>query len=210
VPRPASTGNEDVMQISSSSWTQDLSTFQQDMFKKIDADGSGGISKDELSAFVANGPGGSASSNSASGGLSIDQIFSQIDTNGDGTIDQSENNAFLQAHQPPHGAGGPHRGHRGHGHHDTDTLAEALFSKADTDGNGTVTADQLKAALPQSANSDAFDSLLDSADTDGDGVITLAELQASFKQHEPQPTSYTRNGDAQTGSTGSTTISVVG
>ena len=101
-------------------------------------------------------------------------------------------------------------GHHGHGHHNTDKLAQTLFAAADTDGDGTVTTDQLKAALPQGANTDAVNSMLDAADTNGDGVVTLAELEASLRQHQPQPTSYTRNGDAQTTSPSASTISVVG
>jgi len=79
----------------------------QDIFKKIDQDGDGKVTKDELE----NRAGEPARRRRAnSNGPSLDDLFSRIDTNGDGSIDESENNAFLdaQAKNRPQGQHGQH------------------------------------------------------------------------------------------------------
>jgi Ca2+-binding EF-hand superfamily protein len=88
------------MKISGSEWNaQDAAQRQQDVFKKIDADGDGKVTKDELKTFLSSKSGGA---NSPAGAPSIDDIFSRIDTNGDGTIDESENASFMQSMKSHH------------------------------------------------------------------------------------------------------------
>jgi Ca2+-binding EF-hand superfamily protein len=91
------------MKISSSDWnTQDLAAKQQDFFKKMDTDGDGKVTKDELKTFLSDKSGGAKA---PQGAPSIDDIFSRIDTNGDGSIDESENTSFMQSmksHHPHH------------------------------------------------------------------------------------------------------------
>jgi Ca2+-binding EF-hand superfamily protein len=88
------------MKINGSDWnTQDAAQRQQDFFKKIDQDGDGKVTKDELKTFLSSKSGGA---NSPAGAPNIDDIFSRIDTNGDGTIDESENATFMQSMKSHH------------------------------------------------------------------------------------------------------------
>src|SRR5690348_2276544 len=93
---PVSGFREGRMTISGSGNTQDIATARQELFQKLDTNGDGKISKDELGAALASEQSaGSASSKAPS----LDDLFSRIDTNGDGSIDQSENDAFLSSIQ---------------------------------------------------------------------------------------------------------------
>src|SRR5215469_8029694 len=57
---------------------------QQDLFSKIDANGDGQITPDEMSSFGQNLPGARGK------GLSDPKLFQKIDTNGDGVISKDE------------------------------------------------------------------------------------------------------------------------
>lgn len=71
-----------------------------DFFKKADTDGSGGISKTELSSMMKNSPppppppAGGVSGNSKA--PSIEEVFSAADTNEDGEISEAENEAQME------------------------------------------------------------------------------------------------------------------
>jgi hypothetical protein len=58
-----------------------MAQMRQQMFNKIDTDGDGKHSKEEISAMIANGP---------QGGPGVDEIFDRADTNEDGYISQAE------------------------------------------------------------------------------------------------------------------------
>lgn len=62
-----------------------------EFFKKADKDGSGGISKSELSAMLKNGQNGATTSTD-----DIDKIFSEVDTDGDGEISEAENKKHME------------------------------------------------------------------------------------------------------------------
>lgn len=70
-----------------------------EFFSKADSDGSGGISKSELSTMMKNSPppppppGGVSGSSEAP---SIDEVFSMADTDGDGEISEAENTAQME------------------------------------------------------------------------------------------------------------------
>ena len=137
----------------------------QQLFKKADVDGSGGISKDELKTIVESRPAGATHSGQ---GPNLDDLFSTIDTDGNGTISESENEAQLKAMGP---VGPP----------DPSRMAKMMFEKADTNGTGQITKSQLLDSL-QSGRQDstALASLFDGADSDGDGVISQTDLQSSL------------------------------
>jgi hypothetical protein len=75
----------------------------QGVFAKIDANGDGSISQDELQQFL-------SSSDGSSNDDKIAQLFNAIDTNQDGKIDKDENAAFVAKLKDGH----HHHGHRGH------------------------------------------------------------------------------------------------
>jgi Ca2+-binding EF-hand superfamily protein len=142
---------------------QDAAAMRKQMFQKLDQNGDGKVTKDEMSAAQPQD----------GQGPSVDEIFSQVDTNQDGSIDESENDAFLQqmeANRPP----GPPP--------DASKMAEELFKKADADSDGKITKDELAQALPQNGKGPSVDDIFKDADTDGDGTISQSELEASMKK----------------------------
>lgn len=144
----------------------------------------------------------------ATGGSSLLQqlqqaMFAKADVNADGRLSSDE---FLSIGQnmPPPGSSGPARALRGGGgggeNFASATLGSLLslqedrsseiFSNADSDGDGLLTADELAAdmaahGLPgRSGDATAMASdLVSRADADGDGVLSLDE----FKSAAPPP-----------------------
>lgn len=110
-----------------------------DIFSKIDANGDGSISKDELTSFLSQN--GSTDSSDATD--KANKLFAAIDTNGDGKIDQSESNAF--AAKAKGGHGGHHHGGGGGSSSQADAAGQ-VYDPLDTNHDGVVSADELAAA----------------------------------------------------------------
>jgi Ca2+-binding EF-hand superfamily protein len=92
------------MRISGTNWSSESeSTMRQEMFRRIDQDGDGKITKDEM----VKGAPQRARDGAAP---SVDDVFAKIDANQDGSIDEAEHNDFMSAmranHRPPDAAGG--------------------------------------------------------------------------------------------------------
>jgi len=153
-------------------------------FSQLDANGDGAVTMDEVTAVGA-------------------AKFAENDTNGDGFLDASELLAAMQANGPQNGdanrpAPDGSRQGRGFGQMlqrlDTDqdgqiSKAEAVgpvvaqFDKTDTDGNGFLSQDELKAA--QAARGDKrpnagtpeerIAKMIEHNDTDGNGMLSPDE-----------------------------------
>jgi Ca2+-binding EF-hand superfamily protein len=148
----------------------DPAQMSQDLFKKIDADSSGGIDAGELQSAL--------DALSKSGGTNAQELLSKIDANGDGSIASDEFSQALQSGMPPPPPGPPPMStgdflrSRSSGD-DADPLM-AL----DADGNGGVS----EAEFGLTASSDAdLKSFFQAVDGDGDGSIT-AEESGAFKE----------------------------
>jgi Ca2+-binding EF-hand superfamily protein len=138
----------------------------QNRFKKIDQDGDGKITKDELKASLPqNGK-----------GPSVDELFTKMDTNQDGTIDAEEGKVGFGKMHKHHG------GRRSHGVPDPVKLAEAIFKKADADEDGMITVSELTTALGTKASDSNAADIFKAADADQDGAITQTELTDSIKK----------------------------
>jgi Ca2+-binding EF-hand superfamily protein len=161
---------------------QNMEAVRLSRFKKIDQDGDGKITKDELKAALPRD----------GRGPSVDDIFSKVDTNQDGVIDQAEDKAAVQqmrqAHQGHHH--GPPRGAP-----EASKMATNIFKFADTDTDGKITKSEMSTAFEKvgvtDSNSSMVDELFKAADQDGDGVITQAELTAFLEKmqqaNQPPP-----------------------
>ena len=163
---------------------------QQDMFRRIDANGDNKITKDEMKANAPQAgppPDGAPRpvGDRASRPPSLDELFSRIDADGDGGISMDEHDAFMQA-----------RGAERHVPRDPAAIATDLFRKADSDGDGTITKTELAAVLPQGTDGSLIDKLFAEADGDEDGSITESELKTSIEKRVQTGPGYDASGQA--------------
>jgi Ca2+-binding EF-hand superfamily protein len=149
-----------------------------DVFSKIDANGDGSISKDELSAFQSN--------------MQAQFKDSVMGSQTDSTSLLSLLEAISQT-ATPNGTSGTAAGSASQS---AGGSTDALFSKIDTNGDGSISKDELakaQATMPHhhhhhhAKSSDAtsqanvtspFDQLFSKIDTNGDGSISKDELSA--------------------------------
>lgn len=173
---------------------QDWATLMaKRMLAKMDTDKNGSISKSEFSA-VMNAASASQSSSSTSG---TDDLFSSMDANNDGSIDSTESESYLKkiqeemlslfnsaqsAQTPPPPL--------------SEDKGKNMFSKMDTDNNGSVSKSEFEAFMAKRGMSqEKADSIFAKVDTDGNGEISQSEHDAQMKkmkqQHEAQASTST-------------------
>ena len=139
--------------------------LMQGLFKKMDSDGNGAISKDELQKAV-DGRKPAAGKDAPADAPSVDDLFKSADANGDGGISQDELLTQMSMMGPPKGKGGPPPAGRG-------------GPPPAGRGGPPPTGASDKAA--SSASSSKLST--DAADTDGDGKVSAAERRAyDYKQ----------------------------
>jgi hypothetical protein len=154
----------------------DPSKMKEDLFAKVDADGSGAVDKTELQGMLQAVAGTGTTSNTA-------DVFSTMDADGNGSLTADELDsgmkslmpppadtvAFAQSRsgsEPPQGPpppGGPPPGASASASDSTDPL--------DTNGDGTVSAQEKAAGELATAMSQLFDAV----DSDGDSTISSSE-----------------------------------
>lgn len=153
----------------SSSATQSLIALRERRFQKLDQDGDGKITKDEMTAAKPkNGK-----------GPSVDDLFSKIDTDQDGAIDQAEDQAAMEKMRAEH------HGRRPAGPPpDAAKLAENIFKSADGDSDGKITLSALESTKQD--DSPSAEDILKAVDSDQDGSITQTELTKFLEDNAPQ------------------------
>uniref|UniRef100_A0A0X3PZA5 EF-hand domain-containing protein n=1 Tax=Schistocephalus solidus TaxID=70667 RepID=A0A0X3PZA5_SCHSO len=123
-----------------------------DAFIAADKDGSGTLTRDELTAVLKEN-GVSASK--------VDKLMSKLDLNGDGIITLGEYKVALNISSQPMDAW------------------KSLFESLDKDGSGTVSADELKSFLRQTGSQnlqDTVDAWMEDYDTNNDGQLNYQEF----------------------------------
>jgi Ca2+-binding EF-hand superfamily protein len=154
----------------------------QKVISAVDADGDGALSLAEVEKALGQ--------DTTNGDTGLSQAFAKLDTNGDGKLSQDELASAIDAQNSASGsASGVH--HHRHHHHaqqaqgtdggqPTDgQLASAILGKADTNGDGALSADEIAQALGTNA-SDSLKQTLAGFDKDGDGMLDSSELAAAI------------------------------
>lgn len=134
----------------------------QERLKAADTDKDGLLSKAEVQA---------------AGIRPLIERFDEIDTNKDGKLSPDE----IKAGRPKHPDGKHMDKDKPHGFkspQERRAMMEAHFKKADTNGDGGLNKDELKAA-GMTRHLDRFDTF----DTNKDGKITLEEMHVAIEKH---------------------------
>lgn len=143
--------------------TQSMDEMRQNRFKKIDQNGDGKITKEEMEASRPND----------GKGPSVDEIFSKVDTDQDGVISDAEDQKAFEAMQKNGPPGEPPT---------ASNLASEIFKKADSDGDGKITQTELSSLLKDEDAQSGVQELFKTADADEDGAISQSELEKTLKE----------------------------
>lgn len=132
----------------------------EEAFANMDADGDGAVSQDEFAtAFskLQSDTKGALLSAQEDQGPDASEVFAKLDANGDGSVSQDE---FLaggpQGPGGPHGAGGHHHGASADGGSEDDLTS--LFDALDTDGDGTVSDNEIQSVIDSLNGNDSSQS----------------------------------------------------
>ncbi|MDK9698016.1 MAG: EF-hand domain-containing protein [Siculibacillus sp.] len=203
----------------------------EELFSKLDSDGSGGLSSSELQTFVdtlsSDTRGALLSAQEASTTTettstnSGEDLLAALDQDGDGAVSSDELESGMKPDRPPPG-GPPPMG-------DPAEAVSDLFGDIDADGDGSISETELSdhvTAATASATSETSEtsvsedvaSAFSAMDTDGDGTVSQSELDAHMKAQmppgppPPPPASSTETSSTTTVSTStdSTTTTAVG
>ena len=134
----------------------------EDIFEKMDTDGSGGVSKEEFeSAFVqisqkgGKAADGATTTDDSTSALKskADAIYAKMETDGDGSLSASEFQTAAKAQEAQHaerGHGG-HRGTGGAGASGPSSSAQKAYDPADTNKDGVVSSQEAAVYKTQQA-----------------------------------------------------------
>ena len=147
-----------------------------DLFGKVDTDGSGTVSKDELQSLMDKMSADQGTSKTDS--TTSSDLFAKLDSNGDGSLSKTEFEAgrpqgqnSTQGAQGPEGAGGPPPGGPPPaGGTGGASSASTTYDPLDTNEDGVVSLAERLAGNTQST--DAVTTLLKAIDTSGDKTIS--------------------------------------
>jgi Ca2+-binding EF-hand superfamily protein len=146
---------------------------KEELFKRADADGSGGVDASELQKMLAHRPGGTSSATEDSSAAD----FSQLDSDGSGSLDATELDAAMKALMPKPTSTVEFAQQRG-GQDDD------LFSRVDANGDGSIGSDELQALQDRMGIKD--DDAMSRLDSDGNGALSAEECAAGRPQNGGQ------------------------
>jgi Ca2+-binding EF-hand superfamily protein len=188
----AANPNNSEEQVQAQTHTQtDLETIHRDadvIFSIIDVDGSGSVSRQEMTDHL-------TTAGYAEG--VIHKIFGMLDVNKDGAISREEfqRGLALSTHlRSAPGLGNDNAQFAQFRYHELFMKeiyedADAVFQSADADGNGEIDASELKSHLRKrrrtftNFSDKAIDNIFESLDVNGDGKISKKELRDAFVKY---------------------------
>ena len=177
-----------------------LQQMRERMMSRLDGDGDGAISQAE---FTTGRPKGASEADAT-------QRFAQIDADGDGSLTATEISSHFQQLAPQtqgallmaQGTGGESGGAMGGcsggggGGGRARAAADELFSKLDSDGDGSVSKSELESAFQSIAAANGGDAttatqqaddLFAKLDSDGDGAVSQSETEQAMRPHGHHP-----------------------
>jgi Ca2+-binding EF-hand superfamily protein len=170
---------------SSDAWAQMRSQMQAKMFNKADSNADGGVDKTELKSMLND----VSKMTGKSVGGNIDDTFAKMDTSGDGKLSSDELAKGMQNLLPPSttmdfakSTGGQSGGSAGGGN-----PVDDLFSKVDSNGDGSLDKSELKTLAAQIKSDTGMDisAKLDKLADDNGGKVSKDQFQAAIEKERP-------------------------
>jgi len=144
----------------------------EEMFNKLDTNGDGKVSKDELTSAI------SQISEKTGSSFNVDDIFTKSDTDQDGEISKDEYMAAVKKMEANRakmqGMGGQQMN------------PQEMFKKIDTNGDGSISKDEFKTFSAKmdekTGKTTDSDQTFDVMDTNQDGVVSADEYAAYMEK----------------------------
>jgi hypothetical protein len=147
------------------------------MFKRLDADGSGSLSKEEAAA---DRPGEPAAKSRSSAAASSDSINATTSASPESYLSGDAMAVLMLMKQQ---GGFSFDGGMGCG----DRSAADLSAQMDADGDGAITQAEFVSSRPDDVSEEDAVALFKSIDTEGEGSLTAEQLDAGMKASAPPP-----------------------
>lgn len=164
----------------------DFEKMAQELLSSLDTDKSGSIDKAEFSAAAqALASSSSSSTTDSSSATDVTDIFSTLDTDSNGSMSTEELVASLKNMKPPEGKGDmppPHGGMPPPSSSDSSSTSESssssdIIDAMDTNQDGTVSIDELLAALGNSKTDSSNKNNATASTTDSSTASTTSKTE---------------------------------
>lgn len=153
---------------SSNAWASQRSAMQTRMFAKVDTDSSGSVNADELQTMLDK----VSEHTGVSFQKSAQELLSAMDSNSDGTLGSEELAQGMQSIMPPP----PSTMDFAQARNGAQEGSDDLFTKVDTDGDGSISQSELTELGQKMGKTDAAERFAE-LDTDSDGALSQAEFE---------------------------------
>jgi len=185
---------------------EDMAAMKKELFAKADADGSGGLSKTELSDFLSKGPNGDS--------IDTDAAFTSFDSNGDGSVSADEMDTGMQSMRAQMESNMNKAKFSGAEQSQGKEMRkppsmEELFSKADSSGDSSISSEEFSNFLSKGPQADSVNAeeAFAKYDSNGDGSLSSDEFKAGMKDMmasmpppPPPPSGSSGNSDSSSSS----------